>query len=232
MSSCQSLWLGRREYRPVWEAMQTYTSQRDTGSADQIWCLEHPPVFTQGQAGRPEHLLAPGDIPVVPSDRGGQVTYHGPGQLVVYPLIDLRRLKHGRGAGIRGLVEGLENAMIACLAGYGITARGDRAAPGVYVGQAKIGSIGLRVRRQCSYHGISLNIAMDLSPFQRINPCGYQGLQMTQVHSLGGPSEVRQVAADLLRELESSLGLPLGELLDASRDPLPACETNPSPAIA
>lgn len=214
MPITQCLWLGQREYTPVWSAMRSYTDQRNGDSPDQIWCLEHPPVFTQGQAGKPEHLLAPGEIPVVPSDRGGQVTYHGPGQLVVYPLLDLRRLRHGQGAGIRSLVEGLENAMIDCLASYSISAQGDRSAPGVYVQGQKIGSIGLRVRRQCSYHGISLNVAMDLSPFERINPCGYQGLLMTQIKRLGGPTDTRAVAADLMTSLAAHLGIEITPLRD------------------
>jgi len=185
--------LGRVEYEPTWRAMEKFTLERGPGTPDEIWFLEHPPVFTLGLAGKMEHVLAPGDIPVIHIDRGGQVTYHGPGQLVVYPLIDLRRQR----LGVRELVEALENSVIDTLAGYGIQARGRRDAPGVYVDARKVCSIGIRVRRGCSYHGIAFNVAMDLSPFQRINPCGYAGLEMTQVNALGGPDSVRQVAGDL-----------------------------------
>ena len=159
-------------------------------------------MFTLGLAGKMEHVLAPGDIPVVHIDRGGQVTYHGPGQLVVYPLIDLKRLK----LGVRALVEALENSVIDTLEGYGIQARGRRDAPGVYVDARKVCSIGIRVRRGCSYHGIAFNVAMDLEPFQRINPCGYAGLEMTQVSALGGPQDLRRVAEDLAPALLERLG--------------------------
>ncbi|MEQ1440207.1 lipoyl(octanoyl) transferase LipB [Fontimonas sp. SYSU GA230001] len=192
--------LGRVGYEQTWARMRDFTDTRDALTRDEIWMLEHPPVYTQGQAGRAEHILAPGDIPVVQSDRGGQVTYHGPGQLVTYFLLDLHRL----GFGIRSLVSRIEQAMIDLLAGYGIAAHADPAAPGVYVdhagglpGRAKIGSLGLRVRRGCSYHGLSLNVAMDLEPFARINPCGQRGLRMTQISELGGPDRVATVAADL-----------------------------------
>jgi lipoyl(octanoyl) transferase len=190
--------------------MRTFTDTRTADTPDELWLLQHPAVFTQGQAGKAEHLLMPGDIPVVQSDRGGQVTYHGPGQLVVYFLVDLNRL----GYGIRSLVTRIEQAMVDVLASYDIKAYADREAPGVYVdgaagraGRAKIGSLGLRVRRGCSYHGLSLNVAMDLEPFSRINPCGYQGLRMTQVAELGGPAAVDSVAADLLPLLLRHLGL-------------------------
>jgi len=194
--------LGRVEYADTFARMRAFTDARDADTPDEIWLLEHSPVFTQGQAGKAEHLLAPGDIPVVQSDRGGQVTYHGPGQLVVYFLIDLQR----RGYGIRSLVTRLEESMIAVLADYGIKAYADPEAPGVYVDDAqgrrmKIGSLGLRVRRGCTYHGLSLNVAMDLEPFGRINPCGYQGLQMTQVSALGGPADVSVVGEALLIHL-------------------------------
>ena len=185
--------LGQVEYEPTWRAMEKFTLERGPGTPDEIWFLEHLPVFTLGLAGKMEHVLAPGDIPVVHIDRGGQVTYHGPGQLVVYPLIDLRRRK----LGVRELVEALENSVIDTLAGYGIDAKGRRDAPGVYVDARKVCSIGIRVRRGCSYHGIAFNVDMDLSPFQRINPCGYAGLEMTQVSALGGPADVREVAEDL-----------------------------------
>lgn len=194
--------LGTRPYAETFEAMREFTQARTPETPDEIWFLEHPPVFTQGQAGKPEHLLLPGDIPVVQSDRGGQVTYHGPGQAVVYFLIDLQR----RGYGIRSLVTRLEDAIIATLAGYGIEAVAKRDAPGVYVNGDKIASLGLRVRSARTYHGLSLNVKMDLEPFLRINPCGYQGLKMTQVSTLGGPGDMARVNADLERALLRKLG--------------------------
>jgi len=169
--------LGQRDWQPISDAMHHFTDQRDSVSADEIWLVEHPPVFTQGQAGKAEHLLMPGDIPVVQSDRGGQVTYHGPGQQVMYVLIDVKRRKMG----VRELVTALEDTVIATLADYGISARARADAPGVYVGDDKICSLGLRIRKGCSFHGLALNIAMDLAPFLRINPCGYAGMQMTQL---------------------------------------------------
>lgn len=190
-------------YRPVWQAMQRFTGQRGVNDPDALWFLDHAPVFTQGRNGRAEHLLAPGDIEVVPIDRGGQVTYHGPGQLMAYVMLDLKRL----GIGIRGLVTGLENAMIATLAGYDIDAHARRDAPGVYVGEAKIGSLGLRVSRSNSYHGLALNVDMDLEPFSRIDPCGYHGLAMTQITDWGGPSDLDRVADDLGEHLCAGLGL-------------------------
>jgi lipoyl(octanoyl) transferase len=196
--------LGLRDYAPVFEEMRAFTRDRTEATADEIWLLQHPRVFTQGQAGKAEHVLAPGDIPVVQADRGGQVTYHGPGQIVGYVLVDLRRL----GYGVRSLVTRIEEAIVATLAGYGIRAAGRREAPGVYVDGKKIASLGLRVRNGCSYHGLALNVAMDLEPFSRINPCGYEGLQMTQVADLGGPSDVEPVAADLELRLLEHLGLP------------------------
>ena len=183
--------------------MREFTLARGPDTPDEIWFLEHPPVFTQGQAGKSEHVLAPGDIPVLQSDRGGQVTYHGPGQLMAYVLVDLQRL----GYGIRSLVSRLEQAVVGTLAGYGIAAAGRADAPGVYVGENKIASLGLRVRKGCSYHGLALNVAMDLEPFARINPCGFQGLQMTQVSVLGGPSDLDQVASDLEPQLAGALNL-------------------------
>ena len=197
-------WLGLAEYEPTWRAMQRQVDSRSPDSPDEFWFLEHPPVFTLGMNSRPEHLLATGDIPVVQIDRGGQVTYHGPGQLVVYPLVDLERA----GLGVRALVEGIERAIVAALAGWGIEATGRRDAPGVYVAGRKIASVGLRIRRSCSYHGLALNVAMDLEPFHRINPCGYAGLQMTQLSELGGPSDLRLVARALAPRLLQSLGLP------------------------
>ena len=195
-------WLGRVEYEPTWRAMQRLVEARGPGTADEIWFLEHPPVFTLGMNSRPEHLLGTGDIPVVQIDRGGQVTYHGPGQLVVYPLLDLGRAK----LGVRALVEGIERAIVATVADWGIEARGRRDAPGVYVGPRKLASVGLRIRRGCSYHGLALNVAMDLEPFRRINPCGYAGLEMTQVSELGGPADLGAVADALAPRLVGALG--------------------------
>jgi len=185
--------LGTVEYEPAWRRMQAFTETRSAAQADEIWFLEHPPVFTLGLNGSREHLLAPGDIPVVQVDRGGQVTYHGPGQLVVYPLLDLGR----SGLGVRALVCVLERAVIRCVADYGIKAVGSREAPGVYVEGRKLASIGLRIRRNCSYHGLALNVAMDLEPFHRINPCGFQGLELTQLSTLGVTHDLRRVAVDL-----------------------------------
>jgi lipoyl(octanoyl) transferase len=196
-------WLGRVEYEPTWRAMQTFTNERDASTPDQIWFLEHPPVFTLGMNAAPEHLLAPGDIPVVQIDRGGQVTYHGPGQLVVYPLLDVRRA----GLGVRQLVMALENAIIDLLASWNIEAVAKREAPGVYVDGRKVASIGLRIRRGSSYHGLAFNVAMDLQPFQRINPCGYRGLEVTDLRSLGVNASVQEVADALAPRLLASLRL-------------------------
>lgn len=196
-------WLGRAEYAPTWHAMQSFTDARDADTADEVWFLEHAPVFTQGLNGRPEHLLATGDIPVVGIDRGGQVTYHGPGQLVVYALIDLRR----HGIGVRDLVVALENAVVALASRHGITAAGRRDAPGVYVAARKLASLGLRVRRGCSYHGLALNVDMDLEPFGRINPCGMAGLAMTQLAALGVSMNVHGVALELAPLVCDALGL-------------------------
>jgi lipoyl(octanoyl) transferase len=194
--------LGRRPYLPVWQAMGAYTDGRDADSADRLWLVEHEPVFTQGQAGKAEHVLGAGDIPLVQVDRGGQVTYHGPGQLVVYPLLDLRRLK----IGVRDLVDTLEGAVIDTLAGWDIQAERRAGAPGVYVDGRKIMALGLRVRRGCSFHGLAFNVAMDLSPYARINPCGYAGLQITQTSELGGPASIDEVAAALVPRLAGRLG--------------------------
>jgi lipoyl(octanoyl) transferase len=196
-------WLGRVDYEPTWRAMQRFVDARGQATPDEFWFLEHPPVFTLGMNSRPEHLLGTGDIPVVQIDRGGQVTYHGPGQLVVYPLLDLGRAK----LGVRGLVEGIERAIVATVAQWGIEARGRRDAPGVYVGPRKLASVGLRIRRGCSYHGLALNVAMDLEPFRRINPCGYAGLEMTQLAELGGPASLTVVADALAPRLLAELGL-------------------------
>jgi lipoyl(octanoyl) transferase len=183
--------------------MQAFTEAREPDTADEVWFLEHPPVFTLGMAGRDEHLLATGDIPVVKIDRGGQVTYHGPGQLVAYPLLDLRRLR----LGIRDLVAGLERAVIALTATHGIDAAGRREAPGVYVGTHKLASLGLRVRRGCSFHGLALNVDMDLEPFRRIDPCGLPGLEMTQLRDLGVEIDVQGAAEALAPLLCEELGL-------------------------
>lgn len=198
--------LGLVSYEETWQAMQHFTDTRSEDAPDELWLLEHRPVFTQGQAGKSEHLLMPGDIPVVQVDRGGQVTYHGPGQLVAYPLLNLRRRK----LGVRDLVTAIENTIVATLADYDIKAYAKADAPGVYVdgtdqgGLArqgdKIASLGLRVRRGCSFHGLALNVDMDMEPFQRINPCGYQGLQMTQVSDWVEPSVSLDSVADRLAE--------------------------------
>lgn len=195
--------LGRQPYEPVWRAMQRLTDARGPDTPDELWLVEHDPVFTLGQAGKMEHVLAPGEIPVIPVDRGGQVTYHGPGQLVAYPLLDLRRL----GLGVRELVERIEQAVIDVLADWNIAAHRKDGAPGVYVNGAKVMALGLRVRRGCTFHGLAFNIAMDLEPFRRINPCGYQGLQVTSVLDLGGPSGLDAVKPPLVAALSRELGL-------------------------
>ena len=196
-------WLGRAEYEPTWRAMQVFTEQRGPETADEIWFLEHPPVFTLGMNAAREHVLAPGDIPLVQIDRGGQVTYHGPGQLVVYPLLDVRRC----GLGVRQLVMALENGIIALLAAWNITAVGRRDAPGIYVEGRKLASIGLRIRRGCSYHGLAFNVAMNLEPFRRINPCGYRGLEVTDLRTLGVSLELRNAAELLAPHLLGALGM-------------------------
>lgn len=188
---------GRQEYEPLWRAMQRFTEMRRDDTQDELWQVEHTGVFTVGMNGKPEHLLAPGAIPVVHIDRGGQVTYHGPGQLVMYPLLDLRRLK----IGVRELVTCLEQAVINLLAEYGVQAVGRRDAPGVYVDGAKIAALGLRVRRGCCYHGLSLNVAMDLEPFSRINPCGYAGLEVTELRALVGEIDKAEVARRLAEHI-------------------------------
>ncbi len=192
--------LGLVEYLPTLEAMRSFTAERSQWTADEIWLLQHPPVYTQGQAGKPEHLLAPGDIPVIQVERGGQVTYHGPGQLVVYLMINLRR----QGLGVRDLVTAMERALVDVLASYGVEAAPKADAPGVYVNGDKIASLGLRVRNGCSFHGLALNVDMDMSPFWRINPCGYAGLKMAQMKDLldapVSPDEVAQRLEQTLRE--------------------------------
>lgn len=193
--------LGLVEYEPTWRDMQTFTDRRDAQTADEIWLLQHPPVYTLGLNGSPEHLLAPADIPVINIDRGGQVTYHGPGQLVVYPMIDLRR----QGLGVRELVSALEQSVIDLAANHGIDAQARADAPGVYVAGRKLASLGLRIRRGCSYHGLAFNIDMDLEPFSRINPCGFEDLEVTQLKDLGGPADLERVATELEQYLLKNL---------------------------
>jgi lipoyl(octanoyl) transferase len=196
--------LGEADYEETLAAMRRFTDERGADTPDELWLLQHPRVFTQGQAGRAEHVLAPGAIPVVQVDRGGQVTYHGPGQWVVYLLIDLKR----RGLGVRELVSLIERAIVAVLGGYGIEAAADPARPGVYVDGAKIASLGLRVRRGCSYHGLALNVNLDLEPFGRINPCGYEGLAVTSMAALlpGEAPDEDAVGEALLATLAAELG--------------------------
>ena len=195
--------LGRQAYEPVWRAMQKFTDARGPDTPDELWLVEHEPVFTLGQAGKPEHVLAAGDIPVLQVDRGGQVTYHGPGQLVAYPMADLRRL----GIGVRELVCRIEAAVIDVLAGFGVHGERREGAPGIYVDGRKVMALGLRVRRGCSFHGLAFNIAMDLEPFQRINPCGFRGLEVTSMLELGGPGELAAVKPLLVEALSRRLGL-------------------------
>ncbi|MBM6550463.1 lipoyl(octanoyl) transferase LipB [Marinomonas ostreistagni] len=194
--------LGVVPYELTWEQMKQFTQTRDKADADQIWLLEHAPVFTQGQAGKAEHLLNAGDIPVVQADRGGQITYHGPGQLIAYIMIDLKRL----GIGVRDLVTLIENSIVEVLAQHGITSYPKPDAPGVYVDEMKISSLGLRVRRGCSFHGVALNVDMDLEPFLRINPCGYQGLQMVDMKRLQPTTDMAQVKVQLANILAERLG--------------------------
>ena len=195
--------LGLADYEPTWLAMQRFTDERKLkpDTQDEVWLVQHPPVFTQGQAGKAEHLLLPGDIPVVKSDRGGQVTYHGPGQLVAYLMLDVRRL----GYGVRELVTRMEQCLIDLLASYGVSAAAKADAPGVYVDGAKIASLGLRIRNGCSFHGLALNVDMDLEPFRRINPCGYAGLAMTQLRDHAGPIEFAEVSVQLRAQLVKHL---------------------------
>ncbi len=185
--------LGLVEYEPTWRSMQSFTDNRDETTADEIWFLQHPPVFTLGMNASREHVLMPGDIPVIQIDRGGQVTYHGPGQLVVYPLLDMERAQ----LGVRQLVCALERSVIELAACWGIEAYGRRDAPGVYVGESKLASVGLRIRRGCSYHGLALNVDLDLEPFTRINPCGYSGMKVTRLADLGVRAGVDETAASL-----------------------------------
>ena len=197
--------LGRTQYCEVFDQMRAFTNERNQTTPDEIWLTEHEPVFTQGQAGKAEHLLAPGTIPVVQTDRGGQVTYHGPGQIVAYLLFDIRRLE----INVRGLVSGIEDSIINLLSHYKVTGQARADAPGVYVGGAKVAALGLRVRRGCSYHGLSLNVQMDLAPFAMINPCGLSDVTVTQLADLGGPSSTSQVKPLLLDTLAETYGLNL-----------------------
>ena len=197
--------LGRQPYEPVWRAMQAFTDARGSTTPDELWLVEHDPVFTLGQAGKPEHVLMAGDIPVIQVDRGGQVTYHGPGQLVLYPLLDLKRLR----LGVREYVDRIEQAVIDTLGDWNIGAARRQGAPGVYVNGAKVMALGIRVRRGCTFHGLAFNIAMDLSPYRRINPCGYEGLQVTSVLDLGGPSGLDAVKPALLEHVARQFGLTL-----------------------
>ena len=205
-SPCRVRELGRQPYEPVWRAMQRFTDMRDENTADEIWLVEHDPVFTLGQAGKPEHVLAAGDIPVIHVDRGGQVTYHGPGQIVAYPLFDLKRMK----TGVREYVCRIEQSMIDTLAEWNIHAERKDGAPGVYVAGAKIGALGIRVRRGCTFHGLAFNIAPEsTAPFLRINPCGYEGLQVVALQDLGGPSLLEAVKPVLVDALARQFGLAL-----------------------
>ena len=206
-ASCLVRDLGRQPYEPVWRAMQRFTDARDGDSLDELWMVEHDPVFTLGQAGRPEHVLMPGDIPVLHVDRGGQVTYHGPGQIVVYPLLDIRRMR----LGVRDYVCRIEQAVIDTLLEWNIIGTRREGAPGVYVAGAKVAALGIRVRHGRTFHGLAFNIGMDLEPFARINPCGYAGLQVTSMLDLGGPSGVDAIKPVLLDELARQLGLALRE---------------------
>ncbi len=193
--------LGMVEYEPTWRAMQRFTAERTADTADEIWLLQHPPTYTQGQAGKAEHLLHPTSIPVVRIDRGGQITYHGPGQIVAYLLLDLRHWK----INVRELVRLMEQAVIDLLAEYGVAAQGRVDAPGVYVGDAKIAALGLKIKNSCSYHGLSFNVNMDLSPFANINPCGYQGLRVTQAIECGVTVPLEELQAELTQNLVHGL---------------------------
>lgn len=193
---------GLQEYEPTWHAMQDYTERRDINSADEIWLLQHPPVYTLGRNGKAEHLLDPGTIPVINIDRGGQVTYHGPGQLVAYLLLDIKRRKMG----VRGIVSAMENALIALLADYDIKAQARSDAPGVYVAGAKIAALGLRIKQGRCYHGLSLNLDMDLTPFSHINPCGYEGMAVSQLSDLTTQWQWPELEQQLSQHLCQQLG--------------------------
>lgn len=193
--------LGMVEYEPTWRAMQHFTAERDASTVDEIWLVQHPPTYTQGQAGKPEHLLNPTSIPVVKIDRGGQITYHGPRQIVAYLLLDLRRWK----INVRELVRLMERAVIDLLAEYGVKAKGRDDAPGVYVGDAKIAALGLKIKNGCCYHGLSFNVNMDITPFASINPCGYEGLKVTQCVELGISVPLEELQAELTQNLVHGL---------------------------
>ncbi len=194
-------YLGLVAYTPTWQAMQAFTAQRGEDTPDELWLLQHPPVFTLGLAGKREHILSTSEIPIIPIDRGGQVTYHGPGQVVAYVLLDLKR----RGYGVRELVQRMEQALIDLLASYGIAAARRAKAPGVYVGERKIAALGLRIKHGCSYHGLALNVDMDLAPFLAINPCGYEGLEVTQLRAFGVEETPDMVAQQLAAQLVMQL---------------------------
>lgn len=206
-------WLGREDYEPLWRSMQAFTNERDTATEDELWFTEHPPVFTLGVNAAREHLLAPGDIPVVQIDRGGQVTYHGPGQLMVYPLVDLKR----RGLGVRALVSALEQSVVDLLAGSDVAAEARPDAPGVYVGEKKIASVGLRIRRGASFHGMALNVDVDLEPFSRINPCGYANLELTDLKRVGAGADLDEVSERLLPHLTRHLGIDPEDVTTSAR---------------
>lgn len=219
--------LGVRPYPETWAAMRAFTDRRDPATPDELWLLEHPPVYTQGLAGKPEHVLDAGDIPVIATDRGGQITYHGPGQLVAYPLLDLGRL----GIGIRKLVTTLESAVIELLNGHGVSGHRTEGAPGVFVDGAKIASIGMKVRRGCTFHGLAFNLDMDLSPFSRINPCGFAGQPMTQLAAYTGRVDRREVGRTLAASLAGALGLDWNtEATHDERHPLAAAFEADTPA--
>ncbi|MDX6018704.1 lipoyl(octanoyl) transferase LipB [Scandinavium sp. V105_16] len=203
--------LGVQPYEPVSQAMHDFTDHRDETTPDEIWLVEHQPVFTQGQAGKAEHVLVPGDIPVIQSDRGGQVTYHGPGQQVMYVLLDLKRRK----LGVRELVTLLEQTVVNTLADFGIEAHPRADAPGVYIGERKICSLGLRIRKGCSFHGLALNVAMDLSPFLRINPCGYAGMEMTQMQHWVSDAQPENISPVLVSHFLALLNNPPHEYITA-----------------
>ncbi|MBZ2190002.1 lipoyl(octanoyl) transferase LipB [Alcanivorax sp. JB21] len=218
--------LAETDYLPCWQAMKALTDTRTPDSPDELWVVEHPPVFTLGQAGKPEHILGAGDIPVVQCDRGGQVTYHGPGQTVIYLMLDLHRM----GIGARALVTGIENAIVAMLADLGLAAASKPEAPGVYVDGAKIASLGLRIRHGRSYHGLSLNRDMDMTPYQRINPCGYAGQPMTSLAQLAAPHAQAATEDALLHALAKTLALTLpGHALTALPAASPAATLAPEP---
>ena len=209
--------LGRQDYEPLWRGMQAFTDERDAATRDELWFTEHPPVFTLGVNAGKEHILAPGDIPVVQIDRGGQVTYHGPGQLMVYPLIDLRR----RGLGVRDLVSALEQSVVALLNDHEIAAHAKKEAPGVYVGEVKVASVGLRIRRGCSFHGMALNVNVDLEPFSRINPCGFANLELTDLKRLGASDDLTSVSEQLLPHFARRIGLADSDIHHEKGEALP-----------